>query len=132
MNDRELDKILHRIRIQLDNENLDAFYTGFAKTGSILVEKSMSQFYNIDGFTDHLFQNEAFLDGLERYKIENPFPYVPASVQISYAIVSTAFITHQLNATGFRTRRKQKDMNGPNVKEEIEKIEYNIKIGQSL
>ena len=132
MESRELDKILERIRIQLDNKNLDAFYNGLARTSSILAEKGLSNVYNIDGFTDNLFQNDAFLDGLERYKIDHgPLSYVPPSIQISYAIVSTAYITHTLNSQKLGKPPKKYEMKPPS-EEAMKLLEEDVKPGQSL
>ena len=132
MEDKELTKILERIRIQLDNKNLDQFYNSFAKTSSILVEKSMSNFYNIDGFTDNLFQNGAFLDGLERMKIDSgPLSYVPPSIQLSYAIISTAYMTHQLNSMNLSKSRKKVQMEAPTA-EEMKQLDETLKSGDTL
>lgn len=93
----ELEDILSKIRIQLDNRNLDSFYNGLIKGGANLSESLLRNYYNIDGFGDELLGNKTFMDALERQKCENPFPSVSPMLQISYALISTAIMTHELN-----------------------------------
>ena len=93
----DLQDILSKIRIQLDNRNLDSFYNGLIKGGASLGEAVLRDYYNIDGFGEELLANKTFMDALERYKIESPFKSVPPSLQIAYAFFSTAIMTHELN-----------------------------------
>ena len=88
---------MSKIRIQLDNRNLDSFYNGLIKGGANLSESLLRNYYNIDGFGDELLGNKTFMDALERQKCENPFPSVSPMLQISYALISTAIMTHELN-----------------------------------
>ena len=80
----------------------------------------LSNFYNIDGFTDNLMENKTFMDGLERYKIEHPLPQVSPAIQMSYALLSTIFITHQLNSVS-ENQLKKYTMKPPEMSSELKK-----------
>lgn len=116
-----LNDILAKIRIQLDNRNLDDFYNAMIKGGATMMETVLSSYYNIDGYGDNLVANKQFMDALERMKIENPFPSISPSIQISYALISTAIMTHELNKRNLNVsndpRPPQKPMEPPNIEE---------------
>ena len=96
----QLNDILAKIRIQLDNRNLDDFYNSLIKGGATVMETVLNPYYNIDGYGDNLINNKTFMDALERYKIEHPFPSISPSIQLSYAMISTFVMTHEINKRG--------------------------------
>lgn len=92
-----LKDILERIRINLDNRNIDKIFSSATKSTSLVYEKVMSEFYDIEGFTDNLFSQDNFLDCLEKIKIETNLPQIPAPVQMGYMVIQTTLLTHELN-----------------------------------
>ena len=90
-----LKDILERIRINIDNRNLDDFYNLILKNTSLTFESVVSNFYDIDGFQEMLMNDEQFLDTWEKFKIENELPNVPPSIQM-LMIVSRCMITCNL------------------------------------
>ena len=119
-----LNDILAKIRIQLDNRNLDEFYNAMIKGGAAMMETVLQSYYNIDGYADNLIANKQFMDSLERMKIENPLPSVSPSIQISYALISTAIMTHQMNKMNLNIPKDLKmDLNEPQTEMEPPNIE---------
>ena len=117
----QLNDILAKIRLQLDNKNLDTFYNSLIEGGCNIMENVLNPYYNIDGYGKNLISNHTFMDALERYKIENPFPSISPSIQLSYAMISTLIMTHELNKRGLNTLKKPNlpppvvEMKDPNV-----------------
>lgn len=104
-----LKDILERIRVNLDNRNVDKMLDAMAKNGSVVYEKVLSSWYDIDGFTDNLFSQESFLDCLEKVKIETNLPRIPPSVQMGYIVLQTTLLTHELN----KSKKPKTEMEGP-------------------
>lgn len=92
-----LESILFRIRNYLNSSNMDAVFDHMTRYAAKGYEDLMSQFYDIEGFSDMLLQNPAFWDALERYKIEQEMPDIPPSMQMFYIIASTTYISHLQN-----------------------------------
>ena len=115
----QLNDLLAKICIQLDNRNLDEFYTSMIKGGATMMETVLGPYYNIDGYGDNLIQNKTFMDSLERYKIEHPFPSVSPSIQMSYAIISTFVMTHELNKLSLNTTKKIPNNQTNNITEPL-------------
>ena len=97
MNVDKLDTILHRIRSHLNSRNLDGVFQHMASTCAITYEKTLTPFYNIDGFSSILLNNPEFWDCLERWKIERKMPNIPPHLQMLYIIASTTITAHELN-----------------------------------
>ena len=97
LSENDLENILQKIRINLDNKNMDAIYNNMAKTMANGLEMSVSPFYDIYGFSDRLLDNEQFLDCYEKLKIEYKLPTMPPTLQLFYIISSTMMIQHNLN-----------------------------------
>lgn len=119
----ELKDILSKIRIQLDNRNLDEFYNALIHGGCNMMETVLSPYYNIDGYGKNLMSNNQFMDSLERHKIEHPFPAVSSGIQLSYAMISTLIMTHELNKRVFDTPKIAKEVPPPVVEMEQPKME---------
>lgn len=92
-----LESILFRIRNYLNTTNMDAVFEHMARYAAKGYEDLLSQFYDIEGFSDMLMQNPAFWDAFERWKIEKEMPNIPPSMQMFYIIASTTYITHLQN-----------------------------------
>ena len=76
---------------------MDYHSYGTPKSGSIAYDYIASE-DEVHYFKDYSDEEiSTFMDGLERYKIENPFPQVSPTIQMSYAVISTMFMTYQLN-----------------------------------
>ena len=95
---KSLEDILSRIRINLDNRNLDNFYNSLLVNATLSFESLMEHIWTIEGFSDSLMKNPHFLDSVERYKIENigKMPSLPPSIQLIFIMSQTAFICHTL------------------------------------
>ena len=93
-----LEDTLDRIRINLDNRNLDNFYNALLVNATMSFETLMEHFWTIQGFSDSLMNNPHFLDSVERFKIENigKMPSLPPSIQLIFIMSQTAFICHTL------------------------------------
>ena len=98
----KIEGILHRIRTFLNSRNLDAVFSHMASTCAVGYERTLSPFYNIDGFSDILLSNPDFWDTLERYKIEKELPNIPPHIQMLYIIFSTTITAHELNKIKLR------------------------------
>ena len=100
MSVNSLESILHRIRTHLNTRNMDQVFQHMAKVSAKGYEDLICGFgYNIEGFQEILFQNPAFHDAFERWKIENctNMPQVPPSLQLMYIVASTTYIAHLQN-----------------------------------
>ena len=100
-----LGAILYRIRTFLNNSNLDAVFEHMARYTARSYEELVSNFYDIEGFSDLLLSNPAFWDAFERWKIEKEMPEIPPSFQMLYMIISTTYLAHLQN--------KVKNQNNP-------------------
>ena len=89
-----LNAILYRIRNFLNTQNMDLVFEQVARYTAKGYEDLVSNFYDIEGFSDLLMQNPAFWDAFERWKIEHEMPDIPPSMQIIYIIASTTYIAH--------------------------------------
>ena len=89
-----LEGILFRIRNYLNTQNMDLVFEHMARYSAKGYEDLVSNFYNIEGFSDLLMQNPAFWDAFERWKIEHEMPDIHPSMQLVYIIASTTYIAH--------------------------------------
>lgn len=92
-----LEAILYRIRTFLNNSNLDAVFEHMARYSAKSYEELVSNFYDIEGFSDLLLSNPAFWDNFERWKVEQEMPDIPPSFQMLYMIISTTYLAHLQN-----------------------------------
>ena len=90
----EIDNTLYRIRNYLNNRGMDGIYEQMVRTTAVGYENIVSEFYDIEGFSDMLTQNPAFWDAFERWKIERTLPDIPPSFQLCYIIASTSVLAH--------------------------------------
>ena len=105
-NIEQLEDILNKIRVHLDSKNLDTFYNQLATSGAVMFEKSISSFYDVEGFAVNLTANPQFYDIYDRYKIEAELPSVPPSVQLFWLISQTAVLTHEKNKLRRLSKKK--------------------------
>ena len=77
--------------------NVDAMYDRMFFHTSYAVERSLTPFYDVDGLTYNLQNNEEFQCALEKMKIEAELPNIPIPVQLFMIGSQTAILTHQLN-----------------------------------
>ena len=106
---KNLNETLDRIRINLDNRNLDGFYQSMLVNATLSFETMMENFYSIEGFSDSLMNNPHFLDSVERYKIENigKMPSIPPSLQMIFIMSQTAMICHSVSKKKSHTQSTQ-------------------------
>ena len=94
----KLNAILHRIRLNLNNRNLDKIFETLAVTGAKGYEKLVSEIgFNINGFSDLLVANPGFWDAFERWKIERELPDIPPGIQLAYIISATTLAAYNIN-----------------------------------
>ena len=120
-----LDNMLARIRIHLDNKNLDKFYDSMLTSMCLTYEQLVSLVYDIDGFTDILLDdNETFMNCWERFKIENNFPAVNPTTQMLFMIGQATIMAHHLEPRPTDTIESP-----PSVDDVLAKIEgQNVKL----
>ena len=92
-----LDSILFRIRNYLNNSNMEQMFEHLAKYCAKGYEDLVSQFIDIDGFSDLLINNPAFWDCYTKWQIEREMPDIPPSIQMVYIITSTTYIAYLQN-----------------------------------
>ena len=92
----DLHNILSRIRIHLDNKNIAKFYDSIATSLAITYESVVSPFYNVEGFSDMLLDNEEFWTIFERFKCDNELPSINPSAQLLFIIAQTSLMAHHL------------------------------------
>ena len=93
----QIDNVLYRIRNYLNNRGMDGIYEQMVRTSAMGYEKVVSEFYEIEGFSEMLMQNPAFWDAFERWKIERTLPDIPPSLQLMYIVGSTTLLAHMKN-----------------------------------
>ena len=124
MHIENLENMLSRIRIHLDNKNLDKFYDSMLKGGAMVYEEVVSPFYDIYGFADMITSNDEFMCCWERFKIENNFPSVDSTSQMLFMIAQTTLVAHHM-AQQYEPVEPKSEMEGPShsVDEVIASIE---------
>ena len=116
----QLETILHRIRTHLNSRNMDQVFEHMAKITAKGYEELVTGFgYNIEGFQQLLFENPAFHDAFERWKIEKKIPDVPPSFQLMYIVASTTYIAHLQNQHLVKTKDiKKEPLQKPQIKKD--------------
>ena len=93
----QLEIILHKIRLHLDNQNLSKMYDGMLYSSTLLIEKMSKPVANVDGFSKLLFENEEFLNSFERVKCESVMPTIPSHLQLLLILGQTYFMAYAIN-----------------------------------
>ena len=102
----ELKDIIERIRIYLDNRNIDVFYDSLLKGSLSGIEMGVSKFWNIDGFQETLMNDDQFLDCFEKFKIEHELPHIPPSVQMLMIISKTMVMCNAVHKLNIKNPKK--------------------------
>ena len=93
----QIDNILYRIRNFLNNRGLAGIYEQMVRTTAVGYENLVSEFYDINGFSELLLNNPAFWDAFEMWKVERTLPDIPPSFQLMYIVASTTMVAHIKN-----------------------------------
>ena len=94
----QLQAILDKIRLHLDNQNLNKIYDGALFSSTAAVEAfSKPLGINVDGFNTMLMNNEEFLNCWERFKCESVMPTIPSHVQMCFILGQTYFLAYAIN-----------------------------------
>ncbi len=89
--------LLSKIKTHLTNKGSDQMFDLLVKNGLITYEKMLNSYIDISGFSDNLLNNSDFLDSLEMVKIENINLTIPPMYQLLFTIISTTYISYQIN-----------------------------------
>ena len=119
-----LKDILEKIRVNLNNRNVSKMMDSVGQSTSVAYETVLSEFYDIEGFTDNLWGQENFLDVWEKLKIETTMPNIPPMVQVGLIVLQTTMLTHELN----KLKQRPVEMKGPSEEDMkiIDEDEKNI------
>lgn len=123
-----LKEIIQRIYVNINNDGIDKFFDMLVHQTSNTFEKTVSPFYNIEGFTDSILCDETFLNLLERYKIEHTLPDIPIGVQMSLVISKHMLLCNTKN----KIKNKQKHNFTLNKDYKIPDIKLNKKVKKEL
>ena len=142
---KQLDNMLEKIRVNLNNKSMEKFYESVATSTAIISEQIITPFYDIEGFSDTLLKNDQFWDVYEKWRIEHTAPALSTEMQMLYIVTQTAFIQHELNKNTKHRNPVKKDyeMKGPDVsvlagleksdkKEAKSKVKGEVKSGMTL
>ena len=125
----QIDNILYRIRNYLNNRGMNGIYEQMIRTSAMGYEKVVSEFYDIEGFSDMLFANPSFWDAFERWKIERKMPDIPPGMQLMYIVSTTTLLAHmktkQLSEPP-KSKPKTKDIQSKKVENDDSKPEKTI------
>lgn len=112
----QLQSILDKIRLHLDNQNLNKIYDSVLFSSTAFIETMSKPIgVNVDGFSTLLLENEEFLNCWERIKCETVMPTVPSHIQMIFILGQTYFLAYAIN--------KQKDYKAPpEVQEVIDEV----------
>lgn len=126
----QLDNLLYRIRNYLNTRGMAGIYEQMVRTTAIGYENIVSNFYDIEGFSDMLLNNPAFWDAFERWKIERTLPDIPPSLQLMYIISSTTILAHIKNSN--IPQRSRRSDNKDTDKKDEGKEKTSLKPGGTL
>ena len=96
-NNEQLEAVLNRMRVCLDQQTVHSFYNNLAEQGTVMTEKLLQNVYNIDGFAEDIKNNEHFWITFERFKIESDLPTIPIGFQLAQVLFTTAVVQHERN-----------------------------------
>ena len=129
----KLNNILHRIRLNLNNRNMDAIFENVALTCAKGYETTITGIgYNIEGFTDLLVANPGFWDAFERWKIERELPDIPPGIQLGYIVASTTLAAHNLNAHNVVTKESRSNPETKNKDDTIVTDKEEFTLGKNI
>ena len=108
----QLQTILDKIRLHLDNQNLNKIYDGALFSSTALIETMSKPIgVNVDGFSTMLMENDEFLSCWERFKCESVMPTIPSHIQMMFILGQTYFLAYAIN--------KQKDYKAPQEVQDV-------------
>ena len=116
----QLESILAKIRLHLDNRNLDKIYDGVLFSSTMLIETFSRPMVNVDGFNKMLQENEQFLNCWERFKCESVMPTIPSHVQLMFILGQTYFMAYAMNQS-----KEEKEV-APEVQNIIDEVDSEI------
>lgn len=93
----ELNTIITKIRLNLDNKNLNKMYDSVLFGSTTLVETISKPIVNVDGFSKLLQENDQFINCWERYKCESIMPTIPPYLQMMFIVSQTYFLAYAMN-----------------------------------
>ena len=94
----QLQAILDKIRLHLDNQNLNKIYDSALYSSTAAIEAfSKPLGVNVDGFSTMLMSNEEFKNCWERFKCESVMPTIPSHVQMCFILGQTYFLAYAIN-----------------------------------
>ena len=94
---KELENILSKIRVHLDNKNMSKIYDGILFSSTMLVEKLSKPIVNVDGYSKMLLESEEFLNCFDRVKCETIMPTIPSHLQLFFILAQTYFMAYATN-----------------------------------
>ena len=93
----QLHTILTKIRVSLDNKNLNKMYDSVLFSSTMMLETVSRPMVNVDGFNQLLKENEQFISCWERFKCESVMPTIPAHLQMIFILGQTYFTAYAMN-----------------------------------
>lgn len=93
----QLNAILTKIRVKLDNKNLNKMYDSVLFGSTAMIETISKPIANVDGFNKMLMENQEFLNCWERFKCESVMPTIPSHIQMVFILGQTYFLAYAMN-----------------------------------
>lgn len=93
----QLQTILNKIRLHLDNKNLSKVYDSVLFSTTTMIEMMSKPVANVDGFNNLLMENDEFLNCWERYKCESIMPTIPSHLQMLFILGQTYLLAYSMN-----------------------------------
>ncbi|ETO19526.1 hypothetical protein RFI_17703 [Reticulomyxa filosa] len=98
LSDDRLDDVHREIKCLLNKRYKERFVENLTRNGLVLIETTVTPFYDIRNFSTVLSHNEEFLDCLEELKLEIKGPALPLHIRIAMIIGQTALLCNQMNS----------------------------------
>ena len=121
---KQLENTLSKIRVNLDNRNVDKIMDSMVTHGLLVLEKGGKTIgFNIDGTASSLMDSDDFLNAFERFKIDEcgVIPKMPLKLQLLYMISSTMMVQYHINQQIVKSDKPeplgpaQMEMQGPQM-----------------
>ena len=93
----QLDAILNKIRVHLDNKNADKLFDNLLVGSTTMMETMSKPFCNVDGFSNMLLHNDSFKLCWERVKCESVMPTIPPHLQMMLVVGQTFYMAYLVN-----------------------------------
>ena len=93
----QLEGILEKIRLHLDNRNLNQVYDSVLFSTTQMIELMSKPVANVDGFTKMLRENEEFANCWEKFKCESVMPTIPSHLQMLFILGQTYLMAYSIN-----------------------------------